>query len=64
MPPPYFTDFHGKALDGAHLQIILDRSHPMWIHLLHVRLARPRESHIAGSRAIEVRYLQLVLCWW
>ena len=45
---------HGEALDDADLQILPDRSHAMWIHVLYVRMACPRESHFVGPRTTEV----------
>ena len=45
---------HGEALDDANLQILPDRSHFVRIHILHVRMARPREGHFIGPRTTEV----------
>ena len=61
--PILYTGVHGEALDGADLPILPDRSHFMWIHVLHVRLARPRESHPIGPRTPEVRDEVRHTCW-
>ena len=50
-----FTGVHGEALDDADLQVLPDRPYSMRIHVVYVWLARPRESHLISSRAIEVR---------
>ena len=41
-------------MDDADLQVLPDRSHVMWIHVLHVRVARPRESRFVGPHTTEV----------
>lgn len=45
---------HDETLDDPELQVLPDRPHVMWIHVLHVRVACPRESRFVGSRTTEV----------
>lgn len=47
---------YDQALDDPNLQILPDRSHLVWIHILHVWMARPREGHFIGPCTTEVSY--------
>jgi hypothetical protein len=42
----FLLGVHGETLDDADIQILPDRSHVVWIYVLYVRMARPRESYL------------------
>lgn len=45
---------YGETLDDSDLQVLPDRTYVVWIHVLHVWVACPREGHSVGSRTTEV----------